>query len=277
MKKAFLIADSGGSKTDWCLFDHLGNKNYFTTDSYHPHLITDEWIQSKKDFWENYTHLYDLEVHFYGSGCMNSTNQNILKNAFFTWGINEVSIQSDILGAARASFGNNDGLIAILGTGSVLAEIENNAVKMISGGLGYILGDEGSGYYFGKLLIQHYLIGGFSEICSKEIADKLGNREKILESVYSPIGKKYLTELSFLFSETKNQEIKNLHDENIRLFIDAYLPNEFAKKEIYFVGSYAEHCKAQLNVILHEKGWILAGVVRKPIEQLAEYIAKSTF
>ena len=55
MKKSYLIADSGGTKTDWCFVDVLGNKNYFTTASYHPNLMSEEWIETNKSFWKKYS------------------------------------------------------------------------------------------------------------------------------------------------------------------------------------------------------------------------------
>jgi len=74
-KKAILIADSGGSKTDWCLVDYLGNRNNFTTDSYHPHLINEDWIGAKRDFWLDYTSVYSITLHFFGAGCLSPVNR----------------------------------------------------------------------------------------------------------------------------------------------------------------------------------------------------------
>lgn len=277
MKRAFLIADSGGTKTDWILCDALGNKSHFTTDSYHPININQEWIDSKKAFWKDYTSVYNLEVYFFGSGCAQQVNKDLLKKAFHSWGIHEVQIQSDIIAAAKASFGNADGLIGILGTGSVIAEIENSEVKIIHGGLGYVLGDEGSGYYFGKLLLQEY----FHEKCSSEtttlIENSIGMRSEILSKVYASEGKKFVSNLSELFSRSYNDEINGLHKQNINLCFEMYLPKYKENKTIYFVGSYAFFNRSILKEILREMGWKLGGVIEKPIDALTEYVLKTTF
>lgn len=277
MKKAVLIADSGGTKTDWCLYDNMGNTHFFETESYHPHLVNSEWIASKKVFWKDYTDEYELEVHFYGSGCANPSNQSQLKKAFESWGMQNVTIQSDILGAAKACFGDENGVIGILGTGSVLAIIKNNSIEKIIGGLGYILGDEGSGYYFGKLVIQTYLQNRFTTETNNKIHSILGNRDEIIQSVYGSHGKKYIADLASLFSTSEMDEINKLHEVNIRLFIDTYLLDIKEFKSVSFVGSYAGFNQDLLRKLLAEKGWDLGEVVVRPIIKLSEYYKKRPF
>ena len=277
MKKAFLIADSGGSKTDWVLHDSLGNTNSFTTDSYHPHLMSDEWVASKKGFWEEYIKIYDFEVHFYGSGCLQEKNKEIVKKSFQEWGIHKVNVQSDLIGAANACFGDKNGFIGILGTGSVIAEIENCSVKKLHGGFGYLLGDEGSGYYFGKLILQKYLHNQFSSKTLTEIENVLGTREFILATIYSVKSKKFIGDLSFLLSALNNEEITALHDENIKQFIQLYLPNEVKNKVISFVGSYAKINEETLRKHINAANWELGIIVEKPIELITEYLLKNTF
>lgn len=277
MKKAVLIADSGGSKTDWCLNDEMGNKTFFTTDSYHPHLLNEEWIHEKKKFWIPYTKEYDLDIHFFGAGCSNDKNKIALKSAFNKWGIGKVSVESDLLGASKACFGNHNGVIGILGTGSVIAEIKSNSIHRIYGGHGYLLGDEGSGYFYGKILIQRFIKGMFSAETNAEIENKLGDKTKILSEVYGMKGKKYVSDLSALFSKSSNSEITEIHSHNIQLFIDAYLPQNVSDKRISFVGSYAFHSVEILKEKLAKKGWELGVVIKNPIQELSENIMGSTF
>lgn len=277
MKKAVLIADSGGSKTDWCLCDSLGNKHVFTTESYHPHLINDEWITEKKEFWKEYVQVYELEVHFFGSGCAHDLNKKIIIKAFDTWGIHRVNVESDIMGAAKACFGDNDAYIAILGTGSVLAEIAEKEVKKIYGGLGFILGDEGSGFHFGKLILQKYFHEQLSPKVRTEIEQIAGAREAIIQSVYGLNGKKYISGLSEKLSACQSEEISSIHEENINQFIQLYLPVESEGKHISFVGSYAYYNSEILRKRLVKKGWKVGEIIERPIERLTEYVLKSAF
>ena len=277
MKKAFLIADSGGSKTDWVLCDELGNRNSFTTDSYHPHLMNDEWVSAKGLFWEEYVKIYDLDVHFFGSGCLQEKNKDIVKKSFQEWGIQNIKVESDLIGAANACFGDNDGFVGILGTGSVIAEIKKKSVTKLYGGFGYLLGDEGSGYYFGKLILQKYLHNQLSSNTLSEIENIIGTRENILATIYSANGKKFIGDLSYVLSVLNNKEIHSVHDENIKKFVELYLPHKAENKVISFVGTYAIINRGILEKYINSASWELGIIVEKPIELIAEYLLKDTF
>ena len=277
MKKSYLIADSGGTKTDWCFVDVLGNKNYFTTASYHPNLMSEEWIETNKSFWKKYSIIKDLEVHFYGSGCLKEPNRTKVKLVFEKWGFKDVQVESDILAAARACFGKEDGWIGILGTGSVLAEIENHRIKNVYGGLGPLIGDEGSGFYFGKLLIDNYLKDKFSLETIREIESTMITEGFMSLDSNAPANKEFIASLSGLFSGSLNLEIQQLHLENISCFIEKYFPATIVNKTICFVGSYAHYNQRIIKELLLKRHLNLGVVITKPIELLSEYSIKSTF
>lgn len=275
MKKSYLIADSGGTKTDWCYVDDFGIKNYFTTASYHPNLMSDDWIKSNKAFWNQYTLIDNLEVHFYGSGCLKEPNRSKVENVFKIFGFKNIFIESDILAAARACFGDENGFVGILGTGSVLAEIENREVKNVYGGLGSIIGDEGSGFYFGKLLIEKYVKNEFSKVTNEEIESVIGIENLIGVNSSDSSFKEFVSSFSSKFSATKNQEIKQLHRDNISLFFDKYLPLNISNLRICFVGSYAQYTRDIIKNFLEIRSVNLGVIITKPIEFLTEYSIKS--
>ena len=66
-------------------------------------------------------------------------------------------------GAAKALCGNEKGIACILGTGSNSCYYNGKKIVKNSPGLGFILGDEGSGAYLGKKVIQHFLYHIFDE------------------------------------------------------------------------------------------------------------------
>lgn len=268
MKKALLVADSGGSKTDWCLLIEEGEVIRFTTESYHPKVFTSAWIQEKKSFWNQYTKQYELQVKFYGSGCVNTSQQDVVKRAFQIWGINHVSVFSDILAAAHACSIFENGFVGILGTGSVLAEIKQGEIHNIYGGFGSVLGDEGSGYYFGILLLKHYLSSSFSAETMVEIESQIGQKSRVLENVYGNQGKAFIASLPFIFSHATNLEFHQIHQQNLKVFLDNYLPATTEFKSVSFVGSYAFHLAELLKIELLKRGWELGHVLKKPIEYL---------
>jgi hypothetical protein len=276
MKRAKLIADSGGTKTDWVLIDELNNCHYFTTDSYHPIHVTHEWIQEKSSFWLDYTEKYELEVHFFGAGCMREENQLKMLAAFEQWGMRNVSVKSDILAAYLATSDQKNGYVAILGTGSVIGRIENREVSEIYGGLGYQKGDEGSGYYFGKLIIEKILADYFSEQTEKLLIEILGAKEFLKEKLGENPDKSFVASISFLLKDIQNEELLAVHLENAMTFIHLYLPKTEQNRTIGIVGSYGFYQRRLFNDLFQKQGWTVVKLVEKPIGELAKCFMKNT-
>lgn len=66
-------------------------------------------------------------------------------------------VVSDIELAYRANFDNGAGILLYAGTGSVAYAIDETATVHQIGGWGYLLGDEGAGYWIGKEAIRFTL------------------------------------------------------------------------------------------------------------------------
>lgn len=112
-----LIADSGSTKTDWCMENttiiHTQGINPFhQSTEYMEHILTNELLsQLPKD-------ITIRDIHFYGAGCTPEKSV-ILKDILAThFPESTIEVQSDLVGAARALCGNAPGIACILGTGS---------------------------------------------------------------------------------------------------------------------------------------------------------------
>lgn len=277
MKNAKLIADSGGTKTDWVLIDDQKQCTYFTTPSYHPSLINDNWLDEQLNFWKMYTKDYLLEVHFFGAGCLKPENQQHMISAFEYWGIKNVRVKSDILAAFLSTSNEPSGYCAILGTGSVIGRIDNLEVNEIFGGLGYTLGDEGSGFYFGKLVIQKLIAGHFSKKTEERICELLDTDVASLNKQHTTFDRGFVASLSFLLKDLENDELSELHRANATEFIHRYLPKIEKNKLISFVGSYGFSQKEVFQELFENQGWKVQNFCEKPIRNLAEYFIRSTF
>ena len=66
----------------------------------------------------------------------------------------KVSIESDALIALAGAFGGAEGIIIIAGTGAICFGRSQDGPVVRSGGWGYLLGDEGSGYFMGQQAIM---------------------------------------------------------------------------------------------------------------------------
>ena len=268
-QKAILIADSVGTKTDWCLI--INDQCYFfSTESYHPTSLDQTSKVELLEFWKQLTQKLRISCHFYGAGCSSLENQAKI-NVHFTQNTSfkHFEVASDLVAAGIALLGNDAGYVGILGTGSVLTYYQNKQITEIIGGYGYLLGDEGSGYYFGKLVLQKYLNKELSEGLTALFEVHFGQRAAISQNCYSPDGKAFISSI-LLHSENESiqQEINLIHKENIDLFLSKYLPKNSTKKEISFVGSYAFYQQEILKIALEKVGWKLGVVIPKPIEAL---------
>ena len=149
-----LIADSGSTKTDWCYGTEIRNCKIIQTEGINPIHQSAETIESiicqglipQLDFpLERCTAIY-----FNGAGCKTpktESNIHVIQNNFTEA---DISVDTDLLGAARALCKDNAGIACILGTGSNSCLYDGKRIIQNISPLGYFLGDEGSGAYLGK-------------------------------------------------------------------------------------------------------------------------------
>jgi glucosamine kinase len=271
--KKILLADSGGTRTDWCLISEGGQKQFFSGISYHPVQWNEDFIKEQSQYWLTNPEITEAKLIFYGAGCMNPLVVKKMKDAFISWGFSSVEIHSDVHAAGVASFGSEHGFVAIMGTGSVFAEMNNKEIIQLRGGLGYLLGDEGSGFYFGKLLIQRYLNNQFDAHLTEELRSLIGNRVEVINKVYQPDGKAFISSIAATVANIDQASIHSLHEENIRLFLDPFL-EVIKEKGISFCGSYAWERQEQVIKILGERNIKTYKFVKEPIAELVKYTVK---
>ena len=183
-----LIADSGSTKTDWSLTDGQGNVVMTCkTQGINPiHMQDDEVLQILKS--ELILPESPQEVYFYGSGvteAMKPRMNSLLQQAFPGA---KVEAEGDMIGAARALFGNKPGIACILGTGANSCLYDGCRMVMNTPPLGYILGDEGSGAVLGKLFLNGIFKGTLSSAIQKKFLDWSGlDYPAIINKVYRDV------------------------------------------------------------------------------------------
>jgi hypothetical protein len=264
-----ILAESGGTKTDWRIKN--GNEIIaFETCNFHPRTI--EKVQNEVIQTLIKTIPQKSSLFFYGSGCLQKENQEIIKKLFEPIDFKSIYVQSDLIAAGKSIYGTGIGYVGILGTGSVLCKYNNEQIEDLLGGHGYLLGDEGSGYYFGKLVFQKYFLEECSNNYKEFIETNYGDRSSILATIYGNEGKLFLGNIRL---ETENidlqLEIENIHRENIKLFLTKYLPKNKKITEISFIGSYALYNEKILKEELKKRGILLKKIIQKPIDQLMKF------
>lgn len=270
-----IIADSGGSKTDWCIVDENGDRTYFTTRSYHPKLIDDSFISAEQRFWLNDTIAdFDLcTLYFFGSGCYRSENADKMKAYLKQIGFRHVHVQSDLHAAAFA-MGVSSGWCAICGTGSVAFEVHDGEVSKLHGGHGFEIGDEGSGFYFGKLVVEALRTGILDYNLIRDYVEVAFSKEQLLNPIDEISQHKMYAQLPYLLRACSDyKEIKLIHHNNIRIFLEKYLEG---CRQISLAGSYAFYHQDQFREVFRDGGIEVVHFLERPIDALTDYILKAT-
>ena len=265
-----LIADSGSTKTHWRLLD--GDRiEQHETIGLHRRFSDEDVVKSIiNPLAERYPHVN--EVYFYGAGCATGTSgqaflQVQLQNCFESA---KVYVHSDLLGAAQACYGRTTGLIGILGTGANTAYYDGTILQQKAPSLGYLLGDEGSGAYLGRLLLS----AGLRDELPNDLLRKLKlDKELILEKVYegsSP--NSFLASFGpFLFRNRMVPEVSALLQEGFGLYVDRYVNVYGEGQTLSVVGSIGYYFRTELQEALRSKGHFLGQVLEHPIAALSLY------
>jgi N-acetylglucosamine kinase-like BadF-type ATPase len=218
-----------------------------------------------------------LSIHYYGTGCKTKANANIVKKALEDiFPETAVHVTHDLMGAAIATCGNKPGIACILGTGSNSCSFDGKKILLNSPGLGYILGDEGSGAYLGHKVVQHFLYGTFDAPLMKSFkAHFKTDKNEILQKVYKePFANRYLASFALFLSMHRGHFIiENIIEDGLRDFFEQHLgsyPQRFTVP-IHFVGSIAFYFKDKIAELCNDFGFKLGGVIKQPMDGLVDY------
>lgn len=277
-----LIADSGSTKTTWCLSDRESDKLItLQTDGINP------FYQDENAIFQTLTDQFGVieepidEIHFYGAGCANAEVNNIVKKAlkrFFE--TDYIEVQSDLLAAARALCQRNPGIACILGTGSNSCYYNGHEIEQHVSPLGFILGDEGSGAVLGKRLLADVLKNQLpSHITQLFFEQYKTNRNEILENIYrKPFPNRYAAGFTtFIGNQIDEPSLEQLVTTEFELFLkrNVLQYQNCGDLEINFTGSIAFYFQKQLNTACRIFNLRPGKIMKDPMNGLIEYHNKT--
>ena len=267
----FLIADSGGTKTDWCFVDSSNKKHFFSTESYHPVNWTKDFEQNVKRFWDEFPEYKKAELRFFCAGCLKQERSDELTQMFKRIGFVNVKVLSDLHGAAISLYGKTNGYCAILGTGSVFFEWKDQEVRSITGGKGHELGDEGSGFYFGKLVYEAYSNHSLSDDQTR-LFEKEFEIKEFIDSLEKKNTKNVFSSIPERLAKFK-KEFENIHLRNIDLFFDDVWKSNLPLN-VKVVGGYFKANSDLFIPYLKRKGIHIQDFNSRPIDSLVDYFVR---
>ena len=278
-----LIADCGSTKIDWCILkgDKLV-KQFFTT-GVNALLMPEDKIRAtfETELKPQVEGSEISEVYYYGAGCLSEEIcSNVSRSiASVIPSATTISVNSDLLAAARALCGRNPGIACILGTGSNSCYYDGEKICDNVSPLGYILGDEGSGAVLGKLLVGDVLKKQLpAELCEKFLKQFNLDRMKIIENVYKkPAPNRFLASLSpFLIQNIEEPAIHRLVLNAFKSFFVRNIENyaNFKEVPVSFVGSVGFYYREVLNEAAKALDITIGTVIKSPMEGLLKYHSK---
>ena len=278
-----LIADSGGTKTHWVLGGSADALLHLNTSGINPNINTREEINAviqqellpqvaKYLLPEKVTHVY-----FYGAGCGTLANQGsmteILVAAFEQAA---VKVEHDMLAAARALCGRNKGIACILGTGSNSCLYDGQHIVHNHPSLGYVLGDEGSGSYMGKQLLQQWAYGKLDELLMKKFNERyqLSLADVIHNTYREPTPNKFIASFTYFIKENyQHMAMQNLVYHALEDFfanhVNAYKVSH--DTHLYFTGSVASVFDEALMAVAKQFDYEHVRIIPSPMDGLIQY------
>tara|TARA_R110002124_G_scaffold161558_1_gene328841 strand:+ start:284 stop:1135 length:852 start_codon:yes stop_codon:yes gene_type:complete len=275
-----LIADGGSTKADWIAINSDKKEEFrVRTLGLNPAVVAEDELENRIINMFELIKIKDdvTEIHFYGAGCGTPKPTKILEDVLQKIFINaKINVAEDMLAAVYAATGKEPGLVCILGTGSNSCYFDGEHVHMKTASLGYILMDEASGNYFGKVLLRDY----FYNKMPKAIAEKF-NEEFNLDADYikknlyrTPNPNMYLASFAkFMFDFKEEKYIKRIIKKGFQEFFKyRILPfNKTAETPLYFIGSIAYYFRESLEKIAKKNNLKVTGIIQRPIDNLLDY------
>ena len=272
-----LIADSGSTKTDWCLVDNGVLVKQIFTKGTNPFFQTEDEISAEVS--ENLLPYLDTAkvdaVWFYGAGCAFPEKNEIVRAAIARHLDVPIEVGSDLLGAARGLCGRQPGIACILGTGSNSCFYDGKEIVSNVSPLGFILGDEGSGAVLGKMLVGDVLKNQLPAALKEEFLARYELTPAIiLERVYKkPFPNRFLASLSpFLVEHLDVPEIHTLVLNGFKAFFDRNVKQyDYKQYPVHLIGSLAFYYRPVLQEAAEQMGVRLGTIKQSPMEGLISY------
>ena len=276
--KTILIAESGSTKTDWCILSN-GKKKTFQTQGINPFFLQESEIVSifQQEIKASVFKTPLDEIHFYGAGINSDDKKKVIEKslkAYFK--IKKVYTYSDMIAAARASCQHEKGIACILGTGSNSCYYNGKSIAYKTKALGYILGDEGGGTQLGKKVLQYHLHGIFDKELQDAFAAQFDTTtETMLEHIYSkPFANRYIAQFAaFIFAHRGHYMIENIAEDCINDFFINHLLQypQVWKTPVHFSGSVAYYLRDMIKLHCEQYEITCGSITQKPMKGLIDY------
>ena len=273
-----IIAESSSTRTEWMLVEGSDVKEHAYTEGLNP------FFQSRREI----SHSIRLElphqffkrrwehVHYYGAGCSSPEKNMIVEASLVAQFKTPVTVESDLVGAARGLLVHDAGLACILSTGSNSCFYDGEKIVKNVRSLGFILGDEGSGAAMGRIFLGDVL----KDLAPKHLSDEFFEKmrvtpDDIMNDIYNnTYANRNLSSYSLFLSEHLDDEyvhdlifneISRFFERNIMLY------ENYQDYPVCFMGSVACLYSEILLAVAAKYGATIRKIVNNSLPGLITY------
>ena len=275
-----LVADSGSTKCDWILIDSQSNQHKTNSMGFNPFFHDADLVYSKlmeNELFIEYRNRVS-EVYFYGAGCSSEARNRIIANGLkrvFS-SAETVLVDHDLKGAALSTSQGDTGISCILGTGSNSCYFDGIQVIEKVPALGYVLGDEGSGSYFGKILLSEWLYHRMPAELAEDFEKEYNlTKEGIFEAVHHKADPNvYLASFSpFISKHLDHPYFREMVYDGLDKFVNIHVLcyDNYKDVPVHFVGSIAYYFKEVLQKVAIKYSFTVGKIEKRPVEPLTQY------
>ena len=274
-----LIADSGSTKTEWCMVNNGTLIQQVFTKGTNPFFQSEEEISAEiasSLLPQLTTHRFKA-VYFYGAGCAFPDKIETVRRAIAAHleVSDTIEVSTDMLAAARGLCGHKPGIACIMGTGSNSCYYDGEQIVHNVSPLGFILGDEGSGAVIGKLLVGDLLKNQLSQALKEQFLEQFNlTPADIIDRIYrQPFPNRFLASLSpFALQHLDQPKVRALVLDSFRAFLKRNVKQyDYQEVPVHFIGSIAYYYQEVLAEAAAAEDVQLGTIIQSPMPGLIHF------
>ena len=274
------VVFSGSRFSDWRLAEKGKIVTGFRMMGINPYLHDERFILqlfNKNNNLINYAEKI-RRIYFFGAGSSSPERKDKIASVFKQFFKSaKIVVDHDVKASAISTFGDGRGLVGILGSGSNAAYFNGKRTASNNFGLGYILADEGSANWIGRMLLKSFLNGTMPEdLLEKFVARYPIDRKLIMDKVYNQANPTlFLTSFAdFVMENHKHRFVKKIIYHGLKLYMETYLlplTKQYPGMTVNFTGSVAAGYEEWLRDVASKYGITIGTVIKEPIHNLLKY------
>lgn len=274
------VVYSGSNFADWRLAIKERTVATFKTQGINPYLNDEKFIVQLLNKNINLIHHAEeiKKIFFFTAGASSASRQKIVTDGLASFFKNaRIFVEHDVLGAAIATCKERKGIVCILGSGSNAAFYDGKRIKPNNYGLGYVLADEGSANWLGRVLLKSFMNDTLPASITKKFTKRYDfDRRQILEKVYrSAHPALFLSSFTDFYIENLDDEyIKSTIKTGFTKFMQTYvkpLLKDEPQTPVYFIGTVASAFQDNLMETAAELNINISNIIKEPINNLLKY------